>query len=992
MSELNRRPIALSVAVLGAAPAVLVILSWLGWLQLPYVRFEEPWLTVPAGAVVVWIGLRLHLLSPHGSRARRALLELCAGTAALAASFASSGLSVGLPLDRMTVVVAVDRSRSIELVPRAAERIAGELRVAETGMRDADRIAIVAFGSNAVIEDPARPKTQLPSAQRAVVARDGTDLGAAIHKALTAVPPDSAARIVLMSDGVATRGDLERAALAATALGVPVDAVVLDQGEIPSVRVAAVRLSPTAAEGEALFFKVVTHATVETEVEVRVYRDGELVRKGTTRIAQGEDVITLREAAKGPGLHRYDVELSAVDATLDASPEDNAGSAFVRVRGPSRALVLEGEPELGRPIADALRSASFDVEVRGPAAVPADVAEFGKYDLIVLGDISATELAASQLEALAAYVRDAGGGLLLFGGERALGPGGYGRTPIEEVSPVSFDLKQERRRASLAEIIAVDYSGSMAMPVGDRTKLELANEAAARSAELLGSGDRLGVVHVDTELAWTLPLGPVTNKEEIAARIRKVQPGGGGIYIDLTLTAAYEALEREATQLKHLLLFSDGADAEERAGAFGLVRRAKRRGITTSVVALGSGSDVPALARMAELGGGRFYLIHDATRLPAVFAQETILASRSAIHELTFVPEKASDGAILRGIDVQRAPPLNGYVVTLPKPRAEIHLQGPEGDPVLATWAAGIGRTGVFTSDYRDRWGVHWTGWDGAARLFAQLARDLSRRADDPRARLQAETSGGELSLNATVLDDRGRPQSFRQLRVKVVGPEGTSRDANLEALGAGSYRVQLPLSRAGAYLATLVDEEDGKVLATTGAVLPQGEELRPTGSDRASLRRVTELTSGKFRESLAGIFNDREARRFGYTSLSGWLAAIAAVALLLSVASRRLVLPSPAFLRPKPIKASVSEQSLAKEEPTSTLAALRRRKQEAVKVATATTDLRPSAPEPTPPRPIEEAATARTNRTAPSNAERPTRQRSAAEILLERRRSRGQR
>jgi uncharacterized membrane protein len=516
--------------------------------------------------------------------------------------------------------------------------------------------------------------------------------------------------------------------------------------------------------------------------------------------------------------------------------------------------------------------------------------------LVVLGDISAPDFSSSQLEALRSYVRDLGGGLLLMGGDHALGPGGYARTPIEEISPVSFDLKQERRRASLAEVIAVDYSGSMAMSVGGKTKLELANEAAARSAELLGEGDRLGVMHVDTVVSWTVPLAPVRDKADIEARIRKVGPGGGGIFVDLTLAAAYQALRKENVQLKHLLLFSDGNDAEERGTAPSLVSQGKRSGITTSVVALGNGSDVPALARMAELGGGRFYLIEDATRLPAVFAQETILASRSAINEVAFVPKAAEPNAVLRGVDFGAAPALTGYVVTIPKARSQVLLSGPENDPILATWSAGVGRSGVFTSDYKDRWGRAWTGWDGAARLFAQLGRDLARRVDDPHVRWEAEATGGELSLRATVFDDRGRHEAQRRLRVRVGGPDGFSRDVPLETVGAGSYATKIPLSRPGAYLATLVDEQTELALATTGAALSAGEELRPTGTDRGELRRIAALSGGKLRDTLAGVFNDREARRFAYAPFGPWLALLAAGALLLSVGSRRLALPD--FMR----------------------------------------------------------------------------------------------
>lgn len=991
---LARRPIVLAVVLLAAAPALLVLLGWARLLDVPYVRFERPWLTLPVAALVSVTALRLLQLSPLVSRARRRSIEGLTGLALLLAALACVGLELGYPLDRMTVVVAVDRSRSIDLVARASERVQAELRAAELGMRDDDRIAVIAFGASAAVEDPARPRSRLASAQRADVPRDGTDIAAGIRLALAEIPPDSAARVALLSDGVATRGDTTEAVLAASSLGVPIDTIPLDQGAIPDVRVVSVHVAPRAAEGETLDLRVVTHASSATSVEARVYRDGELVRQGPTTIAQGEDVLYLRELAPGPGLHRYDVELSAPSVSVDRLPDDNSGAAFVRVRGPSTALVLEGEPALAAALVRALRDAAFQVDVAGVDGVPADLGALARYDLVVLSDISAAELSHAQLEAFHSYVRDLSGGLLLMGGDRSLGPGGYARTPIEEISPLSFDLKQERRRASLAEVIAVDYSGSMAVSVGGKTKLDLANEAAARSADLLGAGDRLGVMHVDTAVKWTVPLAALDDKAAIEAAIRRVAPGGGGIFIDLAISAAHQALARENVQLKHLLLFSDGNDAEERSRAFTLVSQGKRAGITTSVVALGTGSDVAALSRMAELGGGRFYLIEDATRLPAVFAQETILATRSALNEVPFVPRAASASQVLRGVELASAPPLTGYVVTVPKARSQVLLLGPEGDPILATWSAGVGRAGAFTSDYKDRWGRAWTSWDGAARLFGQLARDLSRRLDDPRVRLEAEATGGELSLRATVFDDRGRHDALRRLRAKIAGPDGFSREVTLEAVGAGSYAAKAPLSRPGAYLAILVDDEREQALATTGAALSAGEELRPTGTDRGELKRIAALSGGRLRETLAGIFNDR-ARRFAYRTVNEWLAGLAAVFLLCSVASRRLILPS--FARPR---AAASKRAPAPPasapDAKSTLAALRlkRDRSQAFQEPRSETKLDPLPRRAEPPA----AAPASAAPAAPESLQNgppetsPARARTAAEILLEKRRSRSPR
>ncbi|HEX6275190.1 MAG TPA: VWA domain-containing protein [Polyangiaceae bacterium] len=886
------RPVLFAATLLALVPAALALFAWWAPIEIPYVRLERPWLALPVTVALLCGIARLERLSTRQSRTRRVLTELFSSLALVGLGLAVTGLELGRPLDRLSVLVAIDRSRSIDLVPDAESRIAAELRVAELGMRDDDRIGTIAFGTSAAVEDPLRPRSRLPAPQRAEVGRDGTDLGAAVRHGLGELPSDTAGRIVLLSDGVSTRGDPIGAGLAAVAAGVPVDVVPLDQAKVPDVRVVSVRMPTRASRDEPVELRVVTSSSAPARVELRVLRNGEPIKKGIVDIAAGEDVLYLREIAPGSGFHRYDVEVSAENPALDRAPEDNSGSAFLRVRGQATALVLERDPELAAPLVRALEGAAFRVDVKGPTGIPADVPGLIAYDLVTLSDIPASDLSPTQLAALASYVRDLGGGLLLFGSDRAMGPGGYGKTPVEEVSPVSFDVKQERRRASLAEIIAVDYSGSMSMRVGKQTKLELANEAAVRSSELLGSGDRLGVMHVDTAVRWTVPLGPVTDRAAIARSIRAVGVGGGGIFVDLTLNAAYEALERERVQLKHLLLFSDGDDAEERAGAFRLIAAARGKGVTTSVVALGQGSDVADLEQMSRIGGGRFYLIEDATRLPAVFAQETVLASRSAINEVTFRPTVATPGATLRGIDFGNAPSLTGYVVTLPKGRAQVHLTGPEGDPVLASWSVGIGRAAAFTSDFKDRWGLGWTSWDGATRLFGQVARELARRPDDPRVRLEADTEGGVFRLRANVVDAHGRRETFRRLRATIAGPDGFARTVVLEAVGSGAYAASVPLDRPGAYVATALDEAGGEPLGVAGAALSAGEELRPTGTDRALLRRIAELSGGTVRDTLAGVFHDRPPRRFAYSSISALLALLSSLALLFAVGARRLALP----------------------------------------------------------------------------------------------------
>ena len=147
-----------------------------------------------------------------------------------------------------------------------------------------------------------------------------------------------------------------------------------------------------------------------------------------------------------------------------------------------------------------------------PAQLTAETDEIYQFafDLIALVDVPATALTEAQIENLAGYVRDLGGGLLMAGARQSFGMGGYAGTPLEEALPATFDLRRRRDRLSLSLVIAIDRSGSMSAPVdAQRTKIDLANEAAARSALLLSPLDRVAIAHIDTETHWTQPMTAV---------------------------------------------------------------------------------------------------------------------------------------------------------------------------------------------------------------------------------------------------------------------------------------------------------------------------------------------------------------------------------------------------------------------------------------------------------------------------------------------------
>src|SRR5205807_6045889 len=95
----------------------------------------------------------------------------------------------------------------------------------------------------------------------------------------------------------------------------------------------------------------------------------------------------------------------------------------------------------------------------------------------------------------------------------------------------------------------------------------------------------------------------------------------GGTNINTGLQAAVAQLQGAGTLMKHILLVSDGWTQQSDFGA--LLAQMKEGGITLSVVGAGEGpGDV--LRRLAEQGGGRYYVAQDVNSVPDDFLKETV--------------------------------------------------------------------------------------------------------------------------------------------------------------------------------------------------------------------------------------------------------------------------------------------------------------------------------------------------------------------------------
>jgi len=814
--------------------------------------------------------------------------------------------------DELCVFFLVDGSKSTG--PRALERAERRIATEVEQMRKDDRFGVIVFGQRPRLVRSMGPKGKVRLASLDPRVADFTNIGRAIRYAASQFPDDCQKRIVLLSDGNENLGNAAKEAQDAAANDIDIIASPLAIRHEAEVLVDSLLVPPRARPHQPIELRACIRSSTETDVAVKVFRDHEQIAEGTVHLTPGPKVIHLAtDAVTDSGFHNYEVLVEAPPGT-DTSTVNNTGLAYTQVYGEARVLYLEGFPEHAVRLTQALRSSArrpkggFSLETGSMMNVPQTIEEMARYDCIILSDIPASTMSASQMEAMKYYVEQVGGGLVMIGGEKSLTTGGYVKTPIEEALPVSLQLDREKHLASLALAIVVDQSGSMGMTAagGGASKMDLANQACANAVKLLSDYDEAGVCMTDTSPKWVggkLRAMTPGNKSRLIRDVLSQRPGGGGIMVKTGIHAAYAALHKSTAQTRHIILFADAQDSEQQNGCYAMARQELARNkITLTAVGLGARGDphVGFLRTLSERhGNGRFYLTNRASDLPEIFVKDTYIVSRNAIVEIPegFSPGRTSNAEVIRGIDWPRAPKLYGYVATMPdKPKSEILLTAKDDEPLLARWRYGLGKSTVFTSDAKDRWARDWAAWGDFDRFWSQIVRWTMRETKRGDVSTQVVLDGNRGRILVDAIDSDGEYINGKMLSVRIItaDPDVKPETLALHQVGPGRYSGAFDLKATGvAYQVVVVDEEHrGSIVDSVGAVLSYAPEYRDMEPDTALLDHVAEASRGRYMASLSGTF--QRERRPVSALRSIWVALLMVTVglLVVDIAARRLVLP----------------------------------------------------------------------------------------------------
>lgn len=788
------------------------------------------------------------------------------------------------------LVIVVDRSRSM---PAEGEATALEvIRAAEEARRGGGRVAVVGFGAGAGIETTPSESTRFEQWTRAID-RDGSNVGEALETALALIPNERNGSIVLLSDGESNGREPLSAARTAFARGVRIDTLPVTRAVGADIAVERLEVPEEVGALEPFQWHAWVRADEAREVEYVLERDGAEIGRGTTALVRGVNRLTFRDVLARAGTAGYRLRLLG---TSDRCPENDAGLAAVRVSG-QRAVLVVNQDGAEDTLTSALRQARLPVEVVQPESPALARLALTGFRAVVLENVPAARLGAEAMRALREFVLERGGGLLMTGGKASFGMGGYHLSPLDDVLPVSMEMRQETRKLGVGLAIALDRSGSMAVHVTPGvTKMQLANLGTCAAIELLSPLDSVAVIAVDSAAHTVQELRDVDDIAAITAKVRKIESMGGGIFCYQALLAAGKQLEKATQKNRHVILFADAADAEEPENCPALIARFREMGITLSVVALGTPTDVDAefLRRCAEQGGGQCYFTTDANELPRLFAQDTMTIARA-----TFLDEPVNCAALpdlfgLGELASRTFPPLGGYNVVWLEPEATcgVVTDGEYKTPAFSFAQAGLGRAAAYAGEIGGQYGQEHVAWDGFASFWVTVVRWLAGQEEPEEFFVRARRSGREARFQVELDPAAPLPPDTSKLEVRLTGADGATEVLPLERIGEHLFEARTSLAREGVVLGS-VALGDGRSLALPPLVLPYSPEFE-VGSDPergpSLLRQLARESGGEVAPLLDQLLRGERAANL-WRVVSRECALLALLVLLLEIAARRLQL-----------------------------------------------------------------------------------------------------
>lgn len=795
------------------------------------------------------------------------------GTAMLV--LAMLGVSISRRSGVNTTIFLTDISNSNEQNLEAMEEF---LDKAISRMPGDNQYGIVTFGKNSLVEqfltreDHFFQIMSLPD-------KTATNFEEAMSRALAMIPSDGAGRVVILTDGRETRGELLNTASALISRQIELLALVYEVNQEQDAYIENVELPSYLYQGDMYSMTVTVASNYETDAQLQIWVGSQQKSAYEVHLNRGVNRFKFRQEVMGENIESFEVRVAAAGDTCE---ENNNFHAYSVVDSGPKVLVVTGRGEDSNQYSNLLDSANCNYDMISARNAPNTLDKLLEYKSIILENVYISDLPEGFLNNIETYVKDYGCGLVCCGGEKSYALGGYRGSVLETVLPVDMQLRGVNENPSMAMVMVIDHSGSMSVYAGNgATSLDLAITAAQTAVDQLLDEDYVGVLTFDDTFSWVVEPTVASDKEGIKSEIATI-PEGGGTTIQPALWEALKEIKDCDVSIRHVVLLTDG---QGESSSYRQLKEAYNdASVTLSTVAIGQDSDSRLLEQIAKDCGGRYYYSDHATDVPRIFAQEVFLGGDTYLQNGEFGLAVNSNHEITSGLFTDGWPKLLGYVSATPKRASNVLIASEKDDPVLTVMQYGLGHTVAWNTDVTNQWTAGFAGENDYVQLWRRMIDYSVGNAGIGEDLVDVMTAGGYTTVTYRTLD------YGMQTNVEAVftDPEGNTFTRPLQATAPGNFEARLDTDVTGIYNLSVRRIDEGVITnyVTTATAVQYSDEYKFDVGD-AAFREYVERY-GRILNPEENFWKKRKSGARERYELTAWLILLALLWFVLDIAMRR--------------------------------------------------------------------------------------------------------
>lgn len=695
---------------------------------------------------------------------------------------------------------------------------------------------------------------QIPNSETATYSGNKTltRTSLALENVLALAPENRPSRILLFTDGYSTEPFNDLAEKLNKA-GIPLDYRLVREETTDDYRIAKIQLPTRAQTLEPFLLAVTVKGHEDGKIPITIYRNNEAISppNTTVELINGIGKLEFQTKIIKPGGYQFSAEILPEN---DAHSGNNKSKKWIEITGGPRIIIVT--KYTNDPLASSLTAQGINVEtITDPSSL--NIGLLSGTKAVIFNNVPAHEIPPTFLDSLNFFVRDQGGGFMMVGGKHSFGSGGYFQSSIDKLLPISMELKNDQRKLAVAMAIVMDRSGSMSMTVpgaagGNISKMQLANNGAAKAIELLGMMDSIALYAVDSEPETIIKQQTIKgNKNRLTKKAMRVKSMGGGIFVYTGLKYAWDRLKKSNIGTKHIILFTDAADSVEPGQYKKLLKEMTDQGATISVIGLGTkkDSDAKFIEDIAKRGKGRIFFTQRALDIPKLFAQETVTLARSAFIEEPINTLATGQWAEISPTPVTWMTQIDGYNLSYARKHATTSLISTDEykAPLISHIKRGLGRTAAISFPLGGEHSTSVRNWEQYGNFAQTITRWLMGDKLPPGLGIKHQLNGTRLTIDL-LYDTEEWSNKFANNPPLIKLSEGKHDSNNYNVpwkrIAPGKFSVTRDLDEGTLIRGSL---QAGKYAIPFGPIIVGSSTEWAFDSERlAELRTLSQQTNGR--------------------------------------------------------------------------------------------------------------------------------------------------